>query len=179
MSRMLLLSAVVLATASFATVVACGGSDDASVPAGDGGSSGTVTDSGRGPEQTGQACTAASQCYPGLDAGSLVGEVECLDRVPSGYCTHRCEKDEDCCAVPGECGSGLRQVCAPLENSTEKRCFLSCEDEDIAAVAADGGFDESDGAVDDTTYYCHTYASPELNCRSTGGGKNNRKVCLP
>ena len=27
--------------------------------------------------------------------------------------------------------------------------------------------------------YCHAFANAAFGCRSTGGGKNNRKVCLP
>lgn len=177
----------VLSMAACAVIVACGGSDDAVTGAPpDGG----AADSGpRGPEQTGQECTTATACYGGVaeagaDAGGIRGEVVCLTKVPNGYCTHKCNDDADCCAAPGECRTGLKQVCAPLENQPDKYCFLSCEDADvtagIASQAADGGYDggATDGGSREDAY-CHAFASTGLKCRSTGGGKNNRKVCLP
>lgn len=156
--------------------VACGGSDSDVSSAPDAGA--------RGLEQTGQECTTVADCYPGIEAGALKGEEQCLDRVPNGYCTHLCTTDADCCAIPGECKTGLRQVCAPFESTGKKMCFLSCEDDDvkagIAAQAADGGYDggaTDAGTVEDA--YCHSYASAAFGCRSTGGGKENRKVCVP
>ena len=125
---------------------------------------------GGGPsENTGQSCTTAAQCYPGLDAGTLSGAVQCLDKVPNGYCTHLCTTDADCCAVPGECRSGYKQVCAPFESTGQMMCFLSCESADIAADA---------GTTDPSTY-CHDFANASFGCRSTGGGAKNRQVCLP
>lgn len=157
----------VAATLSFALAVACGTSDSSSAsvsgPA-DGGS----------PEQTGQTCKAATDCYPGLEAGALKGAVQCLDRVTNGYCTHLCTTDADCCAVPGECRTGLKQVCAPFESTGQNMCFLSCEDSDLKS-APDAGPEAGTGA----DAYCHAFASTAFGCRSTGGGKNNRKVCLP
>lgn len=176
--------------AACAIVVACGGSDTGTSS----GTSGTTGDGGtsdsgpRGPEQTGQECTTAATCYGGVaeagaDGSAVRGEVVCLTKVTNGYCTHKCNDDSDCCAVPGECKTGLKQVCAPLENQPDKYCFLSCEDADVTAgIAAqsDGGvFDAGPEAGTREDAYCHTYASSALNCRSTGGGKNNRKVCLP
>lgn len=171
---------------TLAIVVACGGSDS---EVGSSSDAGTAADTGpRGVENTGQECTNVSQCYPGVDGGAdgggITGTVVCLTKVTNGYCTHTCNDDSDCCKAPGECKTGLKQVCAPLENQPEKYCFLSCEDADvtagIAAQSADGGYDG--GAVDGSTRedaYCHAYASTGLGCRSTGGGKQNRKVCLP
>jgi hypothetical protein len=117
------------------------------------------------PELVGQPCESPADCYPDVDHSTLLGEVECLDKVEGGYCTHLCEVDDDCCAVEGECVSGFPQVCAPFENQPDKRCFLSCEDSDLG----DLGPDE----------YCQTYAHPSFGCRSTGGGSENRKVCVP
>ena len=88
-------------------------------------------DSSSGGENAGQACSAPSQCYPGVDGGALKGEVQCLTRVPGGYCTHLCQTDADCCAVPGECVSGFRQVCSPFESTGQMMCFLACEGSDI------------------------------------------------
>jgi hypothetical protein len=44
-----------------------------------------AADSGRGPEQTGQACRVPADCYVSLgDSGTIKGEVQCLDRVTNG-----------------------------------------------------------------------------------------------
>lgn len=156
--------AALLAGALFAVVVACGSDDDSIGPS-------------TSPDQTGQTCASASECYPGVDAGALAGEVMCLDRVAGGYCTHLCETDADCCATPGECKTNLRHVCSPFESTGQRMCFLSCEDEDITAAAADGF--APDGAALDSTAYCTTWASTAFKCRSSGGGSANRKVCTP
>ncbi|MCC6215185.1 MAG: hypothetical protein IT376_09970 [Polyangiaceae bacterium] len=147
--------------------VSCGEEESSS---GGGGGAG-----GRGPDNTGQSCEAATDCYPSVDAGALAGEVQCLDRVEDGYCTHLCETDADCCAVDGECKTGLRQVCSPFESTGQKMCFLSCEAADL--VAPDGGWPDDAGA--DETLYCQREAGSAFTCRSTGGGAANRKVCLP
>jgi hypothetical protein len=112
-------------------------------------------------ENTGNSCTAASQCYPGIDPATIQGTVICLDRVTSGYCTHTCTVDGDCCAADGECRTGFPQVCSPMESAPETYCFLSCE-----------------GVADEATY-CQQNANAAFVCRSTGGGTLNRKVCLP
>lgn len=174
------LACVCFAATGAAAVLACGGDDDKPAAA-------TTTDAGpRGFEQAGQACTAASQCYGGVDggadAGGLKGEVQCLTRVTNGYCTHLCTQDSDCCAVPGECKTGIKQVCAPFESTGQKMCFLSCEEEDIKAgiSAQDAGayFASPDAGAEDTLY-CQTFASQYATCRSSGGGKENRKLCVP
>lgn len=117
-------------------------------------------------DQAGQPCTQASECYPGIDPAKLKGgAVQCLDRVPGGYCTHLCTKDADCCAVSGECPGGHPEVCAPFESTGMMMCFLSCEASNL------GGLDE--------TSYCQQYAGDAFGCRSTGGGKDNRKICSP
>jgi hypothetical protein len=122
-------------------------------------------------EQTGSSCTTAAQCYTSLDAQSLKGAPACLDKVTDGYCTHECTTDDDCCAVPGECRTTFKQVCSSFENAGKKYCFLSCEEADIADAGVDAG-----GSGDN---YCHGQLSTEFGCRSTGGGAQNRKVCLP
>jgi hypothetical protein len=130
---------------------ACGG-DDAPPPA----------------EQTGQPCTSANQCFPNVPDGGLHGGAAvCLDRVTGGYCTHVCSTDADCCAVPGECKTGYPQVCSPFESAGAKYCFLSCED-----VPADAGVADGDA-------FCKAYAHKDFSCRSSGGGSQNRKVCVP
>jgi len=120
------------------------------------------------PTQTGQACQLTSDCYPGIDAGSLRGAPACLTQVQNGYCTHSCSTDNDCCAVAGECPAGLPEVCSPFESTSAMDCFLSCEADQVMHA----------GFTDDTAY-CQKYASAAFTCRSTGGGSNNRKVCLP
>lgn len=129
---------------------ACGSSDD------------------QGPTNTGQACKVAEDCYPGIDPNTLQGEPVCMTRVPGGYCTHECTQDLDCCAVMGECPNRLPQVCAPFESTGAMNCFLSCEADDVTSA----GFSDS-------TAFCQAKANAAFICRSTGGGSQNRKVCVP
>ncbi len=120
------------------------------------------------PEYASQPCTNADECYQHLEGGTLKGDKVCLTKVTGGYCTHTCLADTDCCAVEGECATSRKQVCAPFENvATPMYCFLSCEDADWQAAGA------SDGNT-----YCATYAYTGFTCRSTGGGSENRKICL-
>lgn len=191
-----LLLAVVLVPAAVSVYAACSSDEDSSStppPAGADAGAGA-----RGFEPAGQACTSPAQCYIDLaaaDGGSaeagtqlaVKGAIHCETKVQNGYCTHECTADTDCCAVPGECRTSVKQVCSPFTNTENpKYCFLSCEDEDIrAAVAANadaGGWDG--GAVDggaayDPDAYCYHYASVHAVCRSSGGGRENRKVCIP
>jgi hypothetical protein len=153
---------MLLAVAAGVVITSCGGSDNGAAP---------PPDTGRGSENTGQTCATVADCFPGIEAGALMGAVQCLDRVTGGYCTHLCQTDADCCAVPGECKSGFKQVCSPFENQGQKMCILSCEQADLHA--------SPDGGVLDDTAYCQTYASSEFICRSSGGGAENRKVCVP
>jgi hypothetical protein len=116
-------------------------------------------------DMAGDSCHDPGDCYEGVDHADLHGDVRCLDRVESGYCTHLCETDADCCAVEDECETDLPQVCSPFESTGLRMCFLSCEDSDVG----DGDADE----------YCHEHAHSEFRCRSSGGGSANRKVCTP
>ena len=83
-------------------------------------------------------------------------EAECLDGGEGdvGFCTWACADDTDCSA-PAEDES---LVCASFESTEGKHCFPSCED-----------FDEDDPDA----------CPPDFECRSTGGGNENRKVCFP
>jgi len=122
------------------------------------------------PEETGQTCTPTAEapagtCFQDLQE-SIKGDPICLTRVPEGYCTHTCKTDSDCCAVKGECKSGLPQVCAPFESAGAKYCFLTCE---ASVLSKDT----------DETAYCQENANAAFICRSTGGGNENRKVCVP
>ena len=120
-------------------------------------------------EHVGTACTTATQCYPTLDAAAVKGTVTCLTKYPGGYCTHTCTVDADCCSVQGECKTGFKQLCAPLENQPSQYCFLSCETADITAAP--------NGGVMDPNAYCQKFFASSSTCRSTGGGANNRKFC--
>lgn len=113
----------------------------------------------------GAACADPDDCYPEADPADVQGEIMCLGKVQGGYCTHLCETDEDCCAAEGECPDGLPQVCSPFESTGMMMCFLSCE-------AADVGDRDSEA-------FCHEEAHPDFGCRSSGGGTQNRKVCVP
>jgi hypothetical protein len=137
-------------------------------------------DGGGGPppaEQTGMACSAPAQCYPGIDQTTLRGTVECMTAVPGGYCTHLCTADTDCCAVPGECRTALVEVCSPFESLSGQRCFISCEAADLARAQSQGVWGLSGDASD--TAYCQYFANPNFGCRSSGGGSANRKICVP
>jgi hypothetical protein len=126
---------------------------------------------GSGGEQTGQSCSQASQCFPALEAGALRGQATCLTQLQTGYCTHTCTMDSDCCAVPGECTTGIKQVCAPFESTNQMYCFLSCAPADVVPAP--------DGGVYDPNAYCQQWANASFTCRSTGGGSKNRKFCGP
>jgi hypothetical protein len=115
-------------------------------------------------EHAGSACGVAGDCYKGLKTAPK-GEVMCLTRVEGGYCTHLCQIKTDCCAVEGECKSGIPQTCAPFESTGQRMCFLSCEPADIG---------NADGNA-----YCQQNAHKSFICRSTGGGSENQKVCVP
>ena len=106
-------------------------------------------------------CETPDDCYAGVDHADLPGEVICHDRVEGGYSTHLCTVDTECCSVAGECDDGFTQVCSPLESSPEMYCFYSCE------------------GVDDPDDFCAENAHWSFHCRSTGGGVDNRHVCLP
>lgn len=116
-------------------------------------------------ENTGSSCETVDDCYADVDHALIQGEVQCLDRVESGYCTHLCTTDADCCAAEDECETGIAQVCSPFENDTTTRCFLSCEASEI------GEYEENE--------YCQEFAHPDFQCRSSGGGTTNRKICVP
>jgi hypothetical protein len=142
----------------------------AAVAAACSGSSGST--GGSPPPATGQACSAATQCYTQLDAAAVHGTVTCLTQgLPSGYCTHTCASDSDCCAIPGECPTGIKEVCAPFESTGQSYCFVACDPSDITATP--------DAGTTDPNAYCQQWAGSAFTCRSTGGGSANRKFCGP
>ena len=145
---------IVLGSA-LALSLACGGDDDS----GSGDTNGS-------PEQAGSACEVADDCYPDVADGDLQGAAVCIDRVDGGYCSHECGSDDDCCAAEGECETDIHQVCSPFESTGMMMCFLSCEDEDVAGS-------------EDEQAYCQEHVSHDFICRSSGGGNQNRKVCVP
>jgi hypothetical protein len=158
----------------------CGKSDEGADPGG--ASSGSGGSGVIQPGETGSVCETASDCFPDVAAagasGALQGEAMCLERVRGGYCTHTCQEDTDCCAVSGECTGSHPQVCSPFESTDVKMCFLTCEEADIAAVGA-GGAGGASGNVDSDQAYCQRFAGSSFICRSSGGGKENRKICVP
>ena len=116
-------------------------------------------------EHAGQPCKAAADCYQGLKTPPR-GTVVCLTQgVQGGYCTHVCQATADCCAVDGECKTALPEVCAPFESTGQQLCFLSCEPTVLGGK--------------DATTYCHDNANQAFGCRSTGGGAQNKQVCVP
>ncbi|MBW2527949.1 MAG: hypothetical protein JRI23_27460 [Deltaproteobacteria bacterium] len=150
--RLLCAGAAVLM--AFGIFASCGDDDDGPPP-----------DDGAGlNDQTGDTCAVPADCYPTLDHQEIQGDIECLDRVEDGYCTHQCTSDDDCCAVEGECAPDALEVCGPFESTGLNLCFLSCEDEDVGSG--------------DPTEYCESF-HPDFICRSTGGGSSNKKVCVP
>lgn len=140
-------------SAACISAIACSGSSSSVPPA----------------NQTGSACTTAASCYSGIDAGALQGQVTCLTQLQNGYCSHTCTADADCCAVPGECASGAKEICSPLQSAPQTYCFLSCAAADIPASAG----------TTDPGVYCQRFANATFTCRSTGGGANNKKFCGP
>jgi hypothetical protein len=114
-------------------------------------------------DEVGQPCESADDCYLGIDQEDLSGDVVCIDEVSGGYCSHYCTTHADCCAVEGECDDelDLDYVCGPFQSTGEMYCFISCEGEENG---------------DD---YCQLWAHPDFICRSTGGGNENEKVCVP
>jgi hypothetical protein len=146
-------------------LVGCGDDDG-------GDATGSPSGTGGGPPNTGATCEAPADCYADIAAADIQGEVMCLDRVRGGYCTHDCTADEDCCAAQGECEAGIAQVCSPFESTGETMCFLSCEEANL--VPAQG----QSGPVDEQEY-CQRKAGRDFICRSSGGGTDNRKVCVP
>lgn len=115
-------------------------------------------------DQTGESCAVPADCYDEIAHEDIQGEVQCLTRVQDGYCTHLCTDDDDCCAVPGECAPDVVEVCGPFESTGLDMCFISCEDVDVGSG--------------DPTEYCQSF-HPDFICRSTGGGSDNKKVCVP
>lgn len=167
---------------AYVAVAGCGDDDSTSSPTDAGTTDTSARDTSarpppgqRSPEYTGAACTVPADCYPKVDGGSIKGGIRCIDKVEGGYCSHVCQSDADCCAAIGECKPGLKHVCAPFESAGEKYCFLSCEDQDIAAAASAGASDAGANPED----FCHRNAASDFVCRSSGGGRENRQVCLP
>ncbi len=153
------LGTLILATlASVHWLAACGSDSD--------GDDSDDTATSGSPEPTGAACETEGECFPDVADGELVGDALCLTDVRGGYCTHTCTADADCCAAEGECKTDLAQVCSPFQSTGQTMCFLSCEAEDIP--------DDRDEQE-----YCQAEASRDFICRSSGGGSNNRKVCVP
>lgn len=77
-------------------------------------------------------------------------EAACVDKGGEGFCSWFCDNDGDCDV---DVDDDYDYVCASFEDSPDMYCFPSCEGE----AGCPGGFE----------------------CRSTGGGSDNRKICFP
>ncbi|MBW2528636.1 MAG: hypothetical protein JRI23_30965 [Deltaproteobacteria bacterium] len=76
-------------------------------------------------------------------------EAACVDKGGEGFCTWYCSGDGDCDV---DVDDDYRYVCASFEDNPDMYCFPSCE-----SGGCPGG----------------------MECRSTGGGADNRKICFP
>jgi hypothetical protein len=95
------------------------------------------------------ACSAPEDCEVPDDV-----EPVCLDKSGEGFCTWGCAVDDDCAEASDE---DVDFICASFESESDMHCFPSCEDPSDADNPCPSGFE----------------------CRSTGGGSDNRKVCFP
>lgn len=98
------------------------------------------------------ACDDAPQCAERLDTGV---EAQCVDKSGLGFCTWSCAVDADCAETHDAIYDYL---CASFEDEPEMYCFPDCLED------TEGG---------------EPSCPPGYNCRSTGGGSNNRQVCFP
>jgi hypothetical protein len=95
------------------------------------------------------SCKEPADCYVPDEV-----EAQCLDKYNAGFCTWSCGVDEDCAWADDE----YPRVCASFESDPALYCFPAC-----------GSGDPEDPE-----------SCPQgFNCRSTGGGNDNRKVCFP
>ena len=77
----------------------------------------------------------------------------CLGTGSGSFCAIECNTDDDCIDDDWD------WVCSPFESNPGRHCFPSCED---APENVDAG-----------------WCPPGYECRSTGGGPNNRRICFP
>ncbi len=80
--------------------------------------------------------------------------AECVNGDGDGFCTWSCEDEADC----AQSEHPWQFVCASFESSDGNHCFPAC-----------------DGAEAPDEEQCPR----GYECRSTGGGSENEKVCYP
>ncbi|MCB9762134.1 MAG: hypothetical protein H6739_20100 [Alphaproteobacteria bacterium] len=109
------------------------------------------------------ACTKGDLGYETCEVAEDCGEVVpedatavCIDKSGEGFCTWTCEADADCENLDYD--EDFARVCASFESEDDTYCFPACDEE---------AEDEED------------VCPPDFNCRSTGGGSENRRVCFP
>lgn len=83
-------------------------------------------------------------------------DAVCLPKPDEGYCTWECATDADCDG-DDDPDDTWERVCASFEEEPGSYCFPACEE---------------DGPED-------AQCPPGFTCRSTGGGRDNRRVCFP
>ena len=99
-----------------------------------------------------------ASCDEAADCGEIApdsAEPECVPKENWGFCTWSCTEDSHCSEDGDE---DYDFVCASFEEQTGKFCFPSCREE---------GTEEEEVCPDG------------YECRSTGGGSENRRVCFP
>jgi len=98
-----------------------------------------------------ESCESADTCEVPEDQ-----TAECVSDGGDGFCTWACTTNADCNSPDNY---EWIFVCAPFESAKGSHCFPQC-----------GG---STDPHDDSD------CPPDYECRSTGGGSENEKVCYP
>jgi len=99
---------------------------------------------------------AYQACEEPADCDSPEGrDPVCLEKSDEGFCSWECDADTDCEEASDDL---FEYVCASFESELQLYCFPACAEE------AEDAEDECPAG---------------MNCRSTGGGSNNRKICFP
>ena len=86
-------------------------------------------------------------------------EAACIPKAEDadGFCSWICAEDADCSE---EFDEDFDYLCASFESQPEKYCFPACREDDPEL---------SEDEI----------CPPGYECRSTGGGVENRRVCFP
>ena len=102
------------------------------------------------------ACEVSEDCE-GLVPEDVEGQ--CIGQLDdgAGFCTWSCVEDMDCSE---EFDEDFDYLCASFESEAGKYCFPGCRE------------DDPDVPEDEV-------CPPGYECRSTGGGAENRRVCFP
>lgn len=117
---------------------------------------------GDGDTDGGEFAGVYDACEVSEDCEGLVpedAEGQCIGQLDdgSGFCTWSCVDDMDCSE---EFDEDFDYLCASFESEAGKYCFPGCRE------------DDPDVPEDEV-------CPPGYECRSTGGGAENRRVCFP